>query len=241
MSKVVEEVLSAIGTIRPVGETRSPRRVSTHVEEGPSAECPIGPGSTRPSPRSGVRRTRHELGARGTLWRQRRARPAAGATLRHPDLYGRAHRSSSTRGFARGRRPRDPQRGRPRERRRHSFSGHLLQAARNARMVRHSPHELRDGAVHERDHQRAAGQQPGNGEPRTGPVERHRRGPGSGEGEYIDWLTIKDLARSVVSDVARIKRHPLVPRAIPVYGYIYQVESGRLVEVSEATVAGRAG
>jgi hypothetical protein len=33
-----------------VGETRSPRRVSTDVEEGPSAECPIGAGSTCPSP-----------------------------------------------------------------------------------------------------------------------------------------------------------------------------------------------
>jgi glycolate oxidase len=33
-----------------VGETRSPRRVSPNVEEVPSAECPIGPGSTRPSP-----------------------------------------------------------------------------------------------------------------------------------------------------------------------------------------------
>jgi bifunctional non-homologous end joining protein LigD len=33
-----------------VGETRSPRRVSPHVEEGPSADCPIGPGSTCPSP-----------------------------------------------------------------------------------------------------------------------------------------------------------------------------------------------
>jgi carbonic anhydrase len=65
--------------------------------------------------------------------------------------------------------------------------------------------------------------------------------PGSREGEYIDWLTIKDLAQSVVSDVARIKNHPLVPGGIPVYGYIYQVETGRLVEVPEATRAGRAG
>jgi hypothetical protein len=47
----------------PVGETRNPRRVSTHVEIGPSAECPIGTGSTRELMRSGVRRTRHELGA----------------------------------------------------------------------------------------------------------------------------------------------------------------------------------
>jgi hypothetical protein len=49
-----------------VGETRGPRRVSTHVEEVPSAECPIVPGARRPSPRSGMQRTRHELGARGT-------------------------------------------------------------------------------------------------------------------------------------------------------------------------------
>lgn len=66
-------------------------------------------------------------------------------------------------------------------------------------------------------------------------------GPGSREGDYIDWLTIRDQAESVVADVKRIKQHPLVPSYIPVYGYIYQVESGRLVEVPEATAAGRAG
>jgi carbonic anhydrase len=66
-------------------------------------------------------------------------------------------------------------------------------------------------------------------------------GPGSRTGEFIDWLTIKNQAESVVADVERIKTHPLVPRHIPVYGYIYQVESGRLVEVPAATQAGRAG
>jgi hypothetical protein len=50
----------------PVGETRSPRRVSTRVELGPSAVCPIGTGSTRQLMRSGVRRTGTNLGARGT-------------------------------------------------------------------------------------------------------------------------------------------------------------------------------
>lgn len=65
-------------------------------------------------------------------------------------------------------------------------------------------------------------------------------GPGSAEGEYIDWLTIKDLAQSVVDDVERIRRHPLVPGRIPVYGYIYDVTNGRLVEVPEATEAGKA-
>lgn len=58
--------------------------------------------------------------------------------------------------------------------------------------------------------------------------------PGSREGDYIDWLTIRDLAQSVRDDVARIRRHPLVPPDIPVYGYIYEVQTGRLVEVPAA-------
>jgi carbonic anhydrase len=44
----------------------------------------------------------------------------------------------------------------------------------------------------------------------------------------------------VVADVARIKAHPLVPKHIAVYGYIYDVATGRLVEVNEATKVGRA-
>ena len=64
-------------------------------------------------------------------------------------------------------------------------------------------------------------------------------GPGSAEGAYIDWLTISDNARSVVDDVTRIRRHPLVPGRIPIYGYIYDVSTGRLVEVPDATAAGR--
>ena len=67
------------------------------------------------------------------------------------------------------------------------------------------------------------------------------KGPGSREGHFIEWLTISDQARSVVADVARIKAHPLVPKLIPVYGYIYDVATGRLIEVSEATKVGQAG
>jgi len=63
-------------------------------------------------------------------------------------------------------------------------------------------------------------------------------GPGSAEARYIDWLTIDDNARSVAEDVARIRAHPLVPGAIPIYGYLYDVTTGRLVEVDEATEAG---
>jgi carbonic anhydrase len=65
-------------------------------------------------------------------------------------------------------------------------------------------------------------------------------GGGSTDGKYINWLTIKDQAESVLEDVKRIKAHSLVPANIPVYGYIYDVKSGRLIEVPEATAAGKA-
>lgn len=65
-------------------------------------------------------------------------------------------------------------------------------------------------------------------------------GPGSAEGNYIDWLTISEQAQSVTDDVSRIKNHPLVPKQIPIYGYIYDVKSGLLVEVPDAMNAGKA-
>ena len=65
-------------------------------------------------------------------------------------------------------------------------------------------------------------------------------GPGSPEARYIDWLTISDSAQGLVDDVSRIRAHPLVPAAIPVYGYIYDVTTGRLNEIPEATKAGSA-
>lgn len=64
--------------------------------------------------------------------------------------------------------------------------------------------------------------------------------PGSPVGHYVKWHTIRDLAGSVVDDVRRIRSHPLVPHDIPVYGYIYDVRTGRLDEVAAATAAGAA-
>jgi carbonic anhydrase len=66
------------------------------------------------------------------------------------------------------------------------------------------------------------------------------QGPGSTEGNYMNWLTFSDNAKSVLEDVRRIRNHPLVPNDIPIYGYIYDVKSERLVEVPEATTAGKA-
>jgi carbonic anhydrase len=65
------------------------------------------------------------------------------------------------------------------------------------------------------------------------------KGPGSHEGDYVDWLTIGEQSTSVVADVARIRNHPLVPSSIPIYGYVYDVRSGALLEVVEATRVGQ--
>ena len=65
-------------------------------------------------------------------------------------------------------------------------------------------------------------------------------GPGSTEGSYIDWLAFKDETSSVVEDVQRIRNHPLVPRDIPIYGFVYDVRSGRLIAVPEANELGKA-
>jgi carbonic anhydrase len=67
------------------------------------------------------------------------------------------------------------------------------------------------------------------------------RGPGSSDGKYIHWLTIRNQEQSVVEDVLRIRHHPLVPNYIPIYGFIYDVKTGKLAEVPEAMKAGRAG
>ncbi len=65
-------------------------------------------------------------------------------------------------------------------------------------------------------------------------------GGGTTDGKFIEWLTISDQAASVLSDVQRIRNNSMVPADIPIYGYIYDCKSGALVEVPEATEAGKA-
>jgi carbonic anhydrase len=65
-------------------------------------------------------------------------------------------------------------------------------------------------------------------------------GPGSAEGRFVKWLAIADQQGAVVDDVRRIRNHPLVPAGIPIHGFVYDVRSGRLIEVAEATAAGAA-
>lgn len=61
---------------------------------------------------------------------------------------------------------------------------------------------------------------------------------GSVEGRYVKWHTIRDQEEAVVEDVMRIRAHPLVNPGIPIYGYVYDVKTGRLNEVTRATEAG---
>ena len=55
----------------------------------------------------------------------------------------------------------------------------------------------------------------------------------------INWLTFNDNKRSLIEDVLTLRNHPLVPKSIPIYGYIYNCSNGRLEEVQEATQAGQ--
>jgi carbonic anhydrase len=61
---------------------------------------------------------------------------------------------------------------------------------------------------------------------------------GSTEGQYIDWLTISDQPASVTADVRRIRTHPLVPGDIAIYGFIYDVRSGKMSPVPQAQAIG---
>lgn len=63
---------------------------------------------------------------------------------------------------------------------------------------------------------------------------------GSEAAQYINFLPFSNLEKSVVDDVRTIRNHPLVPQNIPIYGYIYDVKTGALVEVPEATEIGKA-
>ena len=65
------------------------------------------------------------------------------------------------------------------------------------------------------------------------------RAEGVPDGDFIDWLTIRNQEESVLADVQHIRQHPLVPQDIPIYGYIFDVKTGKLIEVAKATEAGK--
>ena len=57
----------------------------------------------------------------------------------------------------------------------------------------------------------------------------------------IDWLAItENLNDSVVKTVKTIRKHPLIPSDVPIYGFIFDVITGELIPVKKATKIGRA-
>ena len=71
---------------------------------------------------------------------------------------------------------------------------------------------------------------------KTSPRARRERMPSEAEGgAVIDWVALQDERHSLVEDVERIRRHPLVPPDVTIYGYLYQTDSGRLVLVHQAS------
>ena len=44
----------------------------------------------------------------------------------------------------------------------------------------------------------------------------------------------------VLTEILEFRNHPLVPRNIPIHGFIYDVRSGELLEVEGAKAVGRA-
>ncbi|MFK0206356.1 beta-class carbonic anhydrase [Agrobacterium sp. NPDC090283] len=73
-----------------------------------------------------------------------------------------------------------------------------------------------------------------DGETWTNPIH----GQGCSHGRFLKWHTITSVEGSVVYDVQRIREHPLVPGHIPIYGYIFDVRTGKLNSVEAANDAG---
>jgi carbonic anhydrase len=61
-----------------------------------------------------------------------------------------------------------------------------------------------------------------------------RDGLGVHDGDAVDFLPFPDLEQSVRDDVAAVRANPLIPAAVPVRGYVYDVRSGRIHEVAAA-------
>src|SRR5262249_18694823 len=174
------------------------------------------------------------------IWRQGKAGNAAGATLRHPHLHGRPARPCEIRRPRRGRCACHSQRWWTRDRRCDPLPGDIdkLLGTLEWFVIHHTNCGMElfsDGVMAdllEDDLGTAAfdGKKWSNS---------HHRG-GHAAGHFIKWHTIANQAASVLQDVRRIREHSLVPAAIPIYGYVYDVYSGHLEEVKAATEAGRA-
>ena len=54
---------------------------------------------------------------------------------------------------------------------------------------------------------------------------------GSAHGQKIKWYTFSNLKESILEDLEKIKNHPLIPKSINVYGFVYDVKTGKLESI----------
>ncbi|HCU88385.1 MAG TPA: carbonic anhydrase [Gammaproteobacteria bacterium] len=62
------------------------------------------------------------------------------------------------------------------------------------------------------------------------------KGPGTVDGRFVNWLTIRDQDSSVLDDVNRIRRSSMVPATVSIHGLIYDCSTGILRDVAGAKV-----
>lgn len=55
----------------------------------------------------------------------------------------------------------------------------------------------------------------------------------------VHFHAFSDVEENVRRQVQRVRSHPFIPQRIPVRGFVYDVKTGRLKEVSEQAVAAR--
>ena len=72
----------------------------------------------------------------------------------------------------------------------------------------------------------------GNGYTNTGSV------PGRPEGRSVKWGTISTEPDALVADVKTLRDHPLIPGNIPIFGLMFDTDTGVLSPIAEAIEAG---
>jgi carbonic anhydrase len=63
--------------------------------------------------------------------------------------------------------------------------------------------------------------------------------PTARDGGQVDGLMIRDQQHTLLTDVARLRNHPLVPADVPIFGYIFDASTQRYAEVPRASEIGR--
>lgn len=61
---------------------------------------------------------------------------------------------------------------------------------------------------------------------------------GAGADVTMDFMPFADPVESLIEDVRKLRAHPLVSPKIPIYGYMYDIETGALTEIKEASEVG---